>query len=144
MDWNEWSGKISEYLKRYRVLILLFLCGLFLISFPSKQPSSEPIQAEIVSAESFEESLSQLLSQVSGAGKVKVFLSESKGAETVYYSADSFSKSNLVSRTDPPTYRGAVILCQGAGSPAVKLAIAQAVANATGLSYDNITVLKMK
>ncbi len=124
--------------------MLLLLCGIILICVPSKQLNSEPSHEITIQTESSEASLSKLLSQVSGAGKVSVFLSESRGAETVYHSGDSFSKSSLISRTDPPIYRGAVVLCQGAGSPAVKLAIAQAVANATGLSYDNITVLKMK
>ena len=43
-----------------------------------------------------------------------------------------------------PTYLGAVIVCQGGDSPTVKLAIVEAVSNATGLSADKITVLKMK
>jgi hypothetical protein len=39
---------------------------------------------------------------------------------------------------------GAVIVCQGADKPVVRLAIVEAVADATGLSTDTITVLKMK
>lgn len=144
MEWNEWIERVRAFVKRYRLLMLLLLCGILLICIPSRQANPKSIQEIAVQADSFEVSLSKLLSQVSGAGKVSVFLSESRGAETVYHSGDSFSKSSLISRTDPPSYRGAVVLCQGAGSPAVKLAIAQAVANATGLSYDNITVLKMK
>ena len=50
----------------------------------------------------------------------------------------------LVRQTIPPIYQGAIILCQGADSAAVRLAIIQAVAGATGLTSDRITVLKMK
>jgi hypothetical protein len=39
---------------------------------------------------------------------------------------------------------GAIVVCQGADSPSVKLAITQAVAKITGLGTDEICVLKMK
>ena len=44
----------------------------------------------------------------------------------------------------PESYRGAIVVCQGADSPAVKLAIVEAVSRATGLGADSISVLKMK
>ena len=43
-----------------------------------------------------------------------------------------------------PVYQGAIILCQGADSPSVRLAITQAVSKVTGLPTDRIAVLKMK
>ena len=54
------------------------------------------------------------------------------------------AESGLVQQILPPTYQGAVILCQGADSAAVRLALIEAVSNATGLSSDRISVLKMK
>jgi len=49
-----------------------------------------------------------------------------------------------VQQVNPPTYLGAVIVCQGADSASVRLAIVSAVGSVTGLSTDKITVLKMK
>ena len=50
----------------------------------------------------------------------------------------------LVRQVNPPEYLGAVVLCQGADNPSVKLSIVEAVSKATGLTTDRITVLKMK
>ena len=54
------------------------------------------------------------------------------------------NQTGLVCQIDPPTYLGAVVLCQGAENSTVRLAITQAVSNATGLGYHKITILKMK
>ena len=53
-------------------------------------------------------------------------------------------QTGLVQQVNPPTYLGAVIVCQGADSASVRLAIVEAVGSVTGLSTDKITVLKMK
>ena len=92
-----------------------------------------------------------------GAGRVKVLLTEASGKETIYQTDTTASGEDtviltdssrnqlgMVSRIDSPIYLGAVVVCQGADRPPVKLAITQAVANATGLSYDRISILKMK
>lgn len=114
---------------------------------------------------SLQEQLSALLSQMSGAGRVKVLLTEAAGEQTLYQSDRDTStnedahtertdtvilsdsargQGGLICQINPPTYLGAVVLCQGADQPAVRLAITEAVANATGLGYHKITVLKMK
>ena len=48
----------------------------------------------------------------------------------------------LVTRQDYPVYQGAVVVCQGAGSSAVRLAVTEAVAALTGLSTEKITVVQ--
>ena len=48
----------------------------------------------------------------------------------------------VVTRTVYPTYRGALIVCQGGDRAEVKLAVTEAVAALTGLSADRITVAK--
>ena len=45
-------------------------------------------------------------------------------------------------KTVSPQYLGAVVVCDGADSPQVQLAVTQAVAQFTGLSTDRISVLK--
>ena len=105
--------------------------------------------------------LEELLSQVQGAGQVRVLLTEDTGRETVYQTdvqSDSDShrsedtvlvedssrnETGLFRRTLEPRYRGAVILCQGADVPGVKLAIVEAVRCVTGLGADEISVQKL-
>ena len=48
----------------------------------------------------------------------------------------------VVVRTVYPTYRGALVVCQGGDRAEVKLAVTEAVAALTGLSADRITVAK--
>ena len=50
----------------------------------------------------------------------------------------------IVVKTKYPTYKGAVVVCEGADHPSVKLNIVQAVSSLTGLGSDKITVVKMK
>ena len=124
----------------------------------SQQPESAPI---VESAPSLEERLEQLLGQIDGAGEVRVLLTEQAGRETLYQtdsqaSGDSRSddtvlvesadrqETGLVRQTVEPVYRGAVVLCQGADRPSVKLAVVEAVRCVTGLGADAISVLKMK
>lgn len=112
-----------------------------------------------------QDQLSAFLSQMAGAGKVQVLLTEAAGQQTIYQ-ADKDTSTNdnsqmdrsdtviltnsardqegLVCQVNPPTYLGAVVLCQGADQSSIRLAITEAVANATGLGYHKITILKMK
>ena len=41
-----------------------------------------------------------------------------------------------------PTYRGALVVCQGGDQPQVRLAVTEAVSALTGLSADRIAVAK--
>ena len=53
-------------------------------------------------------------------------------------------ESGLIKQVNPQKYLGAIVVCQGADSPSVRLAITQAVSRIIGLSADKICVLKMK
>ena len=48
----------------------------------------------------------------------------------------------VVTQRRYPTYRGALVVCQGGDRPEVKLAVTEAVAALTGLSADRVTVAK--
>ena len=164
MDGREFRQKLTPILQKYRYVALVLFAGIFLMLLPGGndaqqlQTDTEPIQTQ---TPGFEERLEQFLCQMDGAGKVRVFLSQAAGEEIFYQldtdtAADSIrqatvlvtgtdrSESGLIQRIDPPVYQGAVILCQGADNAAIRLSITQAVANATGLRTDQISVLKMK
>ena len=64
--------------------------------------------------------------------------------DTVTVTDDTRNQTGLIQQVIPPTYQGAIVVCQGADSPAVRLAIVEAVSKVTGLGADRISVLKMK
>ena len=64
--------------------------------------------------------------------------------ETVTVTDASRNQSGLIRQVNPPNYLGVIVVCQGADSPSVKLAIVDAVSKITGLGADRISVLKMK
>ncbi len=154
--------QITLYLKKYRYGVVILLVGLLLMALPEKKTEQPPVlAAETAVGGSLQEELSQILSRIQGAGKVEVLLTEYAGAQTIYQtdldqkdsdlrrdtvilSGENRGEAGLVSQVNPPIYQGALIVCQGGDRPAVKLAIVQAVMSVTGLSSNQITVLKMK
>lgn len=163
MDWLEIRGKVLDFGKRYWYVLIVFLAGLLLMAIPADtEETEEPIQQTVVEQPDLQQELELILSQIQGAGKVRVLLSESYGSRTVYQTDDILSSDGnsnsqtvvitdadrnqygLVHRVDPPVYLGAVVVCQGGDSATVRLAVVEAVASVTGLGADKITVLKMK
>lgn len=167
MDWRRGKELAIQITGKYRYALIVLLIGIFLLCIPEKEPEGliRQTQETVQQQKTLEQELEDVLSKLDGAGKVRVLLTESSGSET-YYQQDEDrmedeggkqirsdtviltdsgrGQSGLVRRVDPPVYLGAVVLCQGADSARVKLAVTEAVANATGLSTDRITVLKMK
>jgi len=172
MDQAKTWDWIIEYGKKYRFVVLILLIGIMFLALPerkSEEASAHPDPVQETpspqTSESLEASLEELLSHMEGAGKVRVLLTQASG-EAVYYQQDENSQqtdnssdirrqtviisdpqreeSGLIHKIDPPIYRGAIILCQGADRAFVRLSIVEAVSNATGLTSDRITVLKMK
>ena len=149
----------AEYLKKHRLLLLMIAAGVILLTAPGEnQPEPAPVPVSQITEEaSLEDRLCRILSGLEGAGKTAVLLTQAKGEQLLYQTDDSSSGSDTVLVTDgtraetgllrqrlPPVWQGAVILCQGADRPEVRLQIVEAVKSATGLTSDRITVLKMK
>lgn len=166
MDWTDKKNTIAQFLKKYRWAAVVLLAGLVLMALPEGKTADEPpAPEEPIRQETLQEELEALLCTLDGAGKVKVLLTTASGAETHYQTdedtaktgdsadrrtqtviitSEDRSETGLVQRIDPPVYLGAVVLCQGADRPQVKLAVVDAVATATGLTSDKISVWKMK
>ena len=111
--------------------------------------------------------LEEILGTISGVGEVRVLLTldsdgevqlaqdsrleyrgqteapedYSRTFETVLVDAGS-GEETVVTMRRHPTYRGALIVCQGGGRADVQLAVTQAVSVLTGLSSDRIAVAK--
>lgn len=168
MDSENIRLKITAFIKKYKYAAIILLVGLVLMLMPSNSKNQTTQQAtlELVQENTtISEELAQILSQIAGAGDVRVLLTEASGKETVYQTSNKISQSEensttqidtvtvtdadrnetgLVKQTNPPVYQGAIVVCQGADSAAVRLAIVDAVSKVTGLSSDRISVLKMK
>lgn len=156
--------KATALLVKYRYAACILLVGIALMLLPTgTEPREEPSAESTATQETapVEEQLAALLSKIQGAGRVEVMLSYASGAETRYQQnqetdgdgirSDTVTvtdadrnESALVTRVDPPVYLGAIVVCQGADSAAVRLAIVEAVSKYTGLGADEIAVLKMK
>ena len=153
---------IAQKLEKFKYPALILLLGLVLILWPtSKQkPEAAPVPEQTKSALSVEKQMEDILSCIDGAGRVRVLLTLRTGDETVYQTDTSGSKGQdseshtattvmagdvpVVRQTVYGQYRGALIVCQGADSPSVRLQMVNAVAGLTGLPADRITVIKMK
>lgn len=154
--------RVIELLKQYRYGVLILLLGIGLMLLPSgeENEASTPV-TQTEDTFSVQESLEDILSQIDGAGKVSVLLTQSAGEITIYQqntdqsgetlredtvvvSNESREEDGLVRQVIPPKYQGAIIVCQGGDRAAVRLAIVEAVSGVTGLTSDKITVLKMK
>ena len=70
--------------------------------------------------------------------------SEKEDIDTVIITDSERNQNGLIHQINPPSYMGAIIVCQGADDPAVKLSITEAVSKITGLKTNRISVLRMK
>ena len=167
MDIRGLGSKIKSTFFKYKYAAIILLVGIGLLLIPQKSqslPIAESIQKQ--NTQTFEtKELVEILQSIQGAGKVKVLLSIASGEKTLYQtdtdintSGDSNStkqetvivtdsqrtETGLINQVNPPTYLGAIVVCQGADSATVRLAVTQAVAKITGLGSDSICVLKME
>lgn len=156
--------QLINLVKEYKYVALILAIGILLMLLPEKQdmPDSAPVQS---SEDNLQTQLEEILSQIRGVGKVRVLLTVESGERTLYIRDEDRSESSensqtrsqaviitdsdraqqgLISQVLPPSYLGAVIVCQGGDQPEVKLAVVEAVCDAVGLTADKISVLKMK
>ena len=167
MDIGSWKEKVSNWLKKYKYAALVLLIGIVLLMIPGKEEEQREavITHQADNRLSVEEELSRILSMVHGAGEVQVMLTVSTGEQTLYQTNNDYAtdangsqektdtvtvtdsqrnETGLIRQVNPPIYLGAVIVCEGADNPAVRLSITEAVSRITGLGTDKISVLKMK
>ena len=158
--------KIRQIFKKYKYALIILIVGIILMMLPDKTEIQTTDSISTISTQkSLDEELAQILSLIDGAGEVQVLLTKEIGEETIYQTdedtsvqADSSSvkiktiilttadkaQTGLIKQINPPKYLGAIVLCQGADRPSVRLAVTEAVSKITGLGANNISVLKMK
>ena len=132
---------------------------------PVQETAPASADEEGFSLSAFEENLNQKLAAIEGVGRVGLMLSLDQTEEAVYavntrrtdseaggqsYESDltvvsdgSYGETPVTVKNLLPTFRGAVVLCDGADNAEVRLAVTQAVTTVCGIGADKVTVLKM-
>ena len=130
----------------------------------SAQESAQTAGAEEALRE-MESAMEDILEKIQGVGQVDVMLTLQSGGELVLaedsslrysgstQSPDDYDRSSqtvtvsgdsgqdvVVTQEICPQYRGALVVCEGGGSDAVRLRVTEAVAALTGLGADRIAV----
>ena len=158
--------KLRDILKKYRFAALVALAGVVLMLLPGKKDGAaemETVEGESFSLEETERRMAEMLGAMDGVGRVQVMLTLKNGSslelaedadsterdgetraqrEPVTLNRGSGYQDVVVTRETYPVYLGAVVVCQGAGSSGVRLAVTEAVAALTGLPADRITVVQ--
>ena len=168
MEIKKLITNFSEILKKYRYAILVLVIGILLMNIPSGKTAKKQEKETVITlqpAVDMEKRLVEVLGQIEGVGRVEVMLTQACGEENVYQSNEELStdesgrsqrketvtmtdsdrnETALILKTNAPKYLGAIIVCEGAESSAVRLSLVDAVSKITGLKSDAISVLKMK
>lgn len=166
--WIGWLGKYKFVFLIAAAGALLLLWptgerGSALAEVPSTPASAETEDALVDTEKAMEE----ILGKISGVGRVDVMLTLQSGRQLVLaedsalrysgstHAPDDYDRSSdtvvissggeqdvVVTQQRYPQYRGALIVCDGGGNDAVRLAVMEAVAALTGLGSDRIAVVK--
>lgn len=174
--------KLPALLERFKYPLGVLLLGLALLLLPSRASEKDPAQASAETtasvpcadeAESYraavEEELEAMLSQIHGAGRVRVMLTLKTGPAASYQTDRSGSESREGERSSAvseektvmldrgsaynepalvskayPEFRGALIVAEGGGDERVRLQLCAAAAALLDLGSDQIIVVKMK
>ena len=157
---------------RYKYAALILLVGAGLLLWPAgsgatAQTGQNEASQVYAAAENLQAEMEKILGQIQGVGTVRVLLTMDTDGERqlaqnteLQYSGstaapEDYSRSSqpvlldgdgreevVVTRRLYPTYRGALVVCQGGDRAEVRLAVTEAVSALTGLSSDRVTVAK--
>jgi len=159
---------VRKLWEKYKYAVLVVLIGAGMLLWPSGNgDGATPLPDNPMPAvqRDLETEMAEILGMMNGVGQVRVMLTVESEGETqlaqnteLSYRGDSAAPEDysrrsetvlvddgsgdaaVVVQTKHPTYRGALVVCQGGGQPDVKLAVTEAVAALTGLPADRITV----
>ena len=162
MDWVTIRKEGKRHFEKYKFLLLILALGIFLMNLPSETKGTEAEIPFVTVETDLEQRLQVILGEIQGVGEVFVLLTEASGEayfyqedeqmgsegtvtrrETVIIRDENRGETGLIRETHAPTYRGAMIVCQGGDNALVKLSVIEAVENVTGIPSSRISVLKM-
>lgn len=157
--WDRW--KYAALVAAAGVALLLLTSG------GEKSADKVPDESVQDAVQETQTNMERILAKIDGVGELHLMLTADTGTERrlaqdteLSYSGDttapddyqrksetvltggSGSQAPVVTGTRCPTWRGALVVCQGGGDAQVRLAVTAAVASLTGLGSDRITVVK--
>ena len=169
---NTKTEGVRKLWDRYKYAVAVVLIGAALLLWPNGKEDTATTDdtlklQETEMAQDLPSELEEILATMSGVGQVRVLLTQesdgerqlaqdteltysgntaapedySRRSEAVLVDGASGNETVVIKKTYP-TYRGALIVCQGGDRPEIQLAVTQAVAVLTGLPADRITVAK--
>lgn len=166
MEIETLTSKIKHIIRKYKYAGIVLAIGIIFMLLPDKTEVKTAESNPIVNTQkSLDDELTYILGLIDGAGEVQVLLTTETGEEIIYQTDEDASvqadssyvkvktiilttadkaQIGLIKQINPPRYLGAIVLCQGADQPSVRLAITEAVSKITGLGANNISVIKMK
>lgn len=163
--------KALKSLGRFKYVLLVIAVGVLLLLLPGSGESKEnreqvsANEEEDFSVEALEEKLESTLSEIDGAGEVRVMLTVESGmkrvfaqngsiaqdegavqreTQTVIVSAGSGTQETVLVQQVYPQFQGALVVADGGGDPSVRLKLTEAVAALTGLGANQISICKGK
>ena len=124
--------------RRGRIYLLLFAVGIGLLLLSlAIAPAEDDDSGELEEYQQrLEEQLSEICSQVEGAGRCRVMVSFSEGESKEYKSG------NLVS-SKPPKVDGVTVLCKGAERASVRAELSELISALYGIGSNRICILKL-
>lgn len=157
------------------VMLILGIISVVLIiisEFVTEKPKSqekEQVQSSFFDYESdIENRLCDIISQINGAGRVKVMVTLKSGEEKKYAYNEMFQAKNdenssdskteneyvvidgekgdecVLLKTEFPEIQGVIVVCDGGDNSVIKNEITNAVSALLNISTNNISVIKMK
>ena len=161
---------VLKWLAAYKYVILAVLLGVLLLLLPDGKAVDEENASQLTEFDraSVQREMEDILSAIDGAGRLRLMLTVRGGGElelaqdraltqkqtdgtdeysdkteTVVLGSGSGAEV-VVTQSRYPDFVGALVVCEGGGSAAVRLEITQALCALTGLPSDKISVVKGK
>ena len=162
--------KWLTWIKSYKYVLIVVAAGVLCLAWPDGGGQREEQREVSASAdlEAVQSEMEEILGTIRGVGQLRLMLTVDTGAqrelagdtsltysgettapedysrttETVVVSGGSGEDQVVVTRETYPQFRGALVVCQGADDPQVKLSVIEAVSALTGLGSDKISVIR--
>lgn len=171
-NWQTGLIRLWEKYKYFIAVLLVGVLLLASSHLPEQKTEQSQTGEEVTQTfdlAAFQQTVAESLAKIDGAGRVEVLLSLESGEESVYasdinkssqttgenntsesyqsamsiLSDGGYGETPVLLKSNYPTFRGAVVLCDGADSSTVRLEITQAISALCGISSDHISISKM-
>jgi len=172
MEQNRKKEGLKGLWEKYRAVLLIMAAGILCLLWPSgsgeaSEEAAGTVQTEMEPLLQTEERMERILGRIQGVGKLELMLTLESSARQelatdteISYNGSMAAPEDCSRRSETvivsgsegdvpvveyrisPSYRGAVVVCEGAENASVRLAVTQAVSALTGLGSDRIMVIR--